>query len=88
MSELDEVAIYAYDGSVEHALPDAVVFPRDTAEVQAVVRIAHELGVPIIASDISLYWQIFRTLGVEPLGHQGSLLASLQTDSEAAARTT
>ena len=48
MTEPDEVAIYAYDGSVEHALPDAVVFPRDTADVQAVVRIAHELGVPII----------------------------------------
>ena len=48
MSEPDEVAIYAYDGSVEHALPDAVVFPRDTAETQAVVRVAHELGVPII----------------------------------------
>jgi len=48
MTEPDEVAIYAYDGSVEHALPDAVVFPRDTADVQSVVRIAHELGVPII----------------------------------------
>ena len=48
MSEPDELAIYAYDGSVEHALPDAVVFPQDAAEVQAVVRIAHELGVPII----------------------------------------
>ena len=48
MTEPDELAIYAYDGSVEHALPDAVVFPQGAADVQAVVRIAHDLGVPIV----------------------------------------
>lgn len=37
-----------------------------------------QLGVPVISSDISLYWRLFTTLGVEPLGQQGSLLASLQ----------
>ncbi len=48
MDAADDLSIYAYDASVEHALPDAVVFPKDTAEVQAVVRIAHELGVPVV----------------------------------------
>ena len=48
MDAADDLAIYAYDGSVEHALPDAVVFPKDTAEVQAVVRVAHDLGVPVV----------------------------------------
>lgn len=37
-----------------------------------------EVETPVIAADISLYWQIFRTLGVEPIGRQGSLLSSLQ----------
>lgn len=37
-----------------------------------------EVETPVIAADISLYWQIFRTLGVEPMGRQGSLLSSLQ----------
>lgn len=48
MDEADALSIYAYDGSVERGLPDAVVFPKDTTEVQAVVRIAHNLGVPVV----------------------------------------
>ena len=46
--------------------------------VSLAAGIEAELGVPIISSDISLYWRIFRSLGVEPLGRQGSLLSSLQ----------
>lgn len=33
---------------------------------------------PVLAADITLYWQIFRTLGVAPIGDHGSLLSSLQ----------
>ena len=50
--------------------------------VSLAADIEAQLGVPIISSDISLHWQIFRTLGVEPLGRQGSLLTSLQRASE------
>ena len=39
--------------------------------------IERELDVPILAADITLYWQIFRTLGVAPGGDHGSLLNSL-----------
>jgi len=35
---------------------------------------------PIISADVSLYWQIYRTLGVAPVGRQGSLLSSLQEE--------
>ncbi|MEM7094410.1 MAG: hypothetical protein AAF567_15520 [Actinomycetota bacterium] len=35
-------------------------------------------GVPIASSDITLYWAIFRTLGVAPLGTHGAVLTSLQ----------
>ena len=44
--------------------------------------IEEQIGVPVISSDISLYWRIFRTLGVAPLGRQGSLLASLQSSAD------
>ena len=49
--------------------------------VSLAAEIEAELEIPIIAADISLYWQIFRTLDVAPLGRQPSLLASLQDQS-------
>ena len=36
------------------------------------------IGKPVVSADISLYWAIFQTLGVAPVGLQGSLLSSLQ----------
>ncbi|WP_419921191.1 hypothetical protein [Candidatus Poriferisodalis sp.] len=46
--------------------------------VSLAADIEEQIGVPVISSDISLYWRILRTLGVAPLGRHGSLLASLQ----------
>ena len=40
LSQPDDLLLYAYDGSVDQALPDAVVFPDTTSQVQAVVQIA------------------------------------------------
>ena len=50
--------------------------PRRFVSLAADIEAA--IGVPIIGSDISLYWRIFGSLGVAPLGRHGSLLASLQ----------
>lgn len=36
------------------------------------------LGLPIVSSDSALYWRIFKTLGVAPLGQRGRLLSTLQ----------
>ena len=36
-----------------------------------------QIGKPIVASDLALYWRIFRTLGVAPLGAHGRLLSTL-----------
>jgi hypothetical protein len=33
---------------------------------------------PVIAADLALYWAIFRSLDVAPVGVHGSLLAGLQ----------
>jgi glycolate oxidase len=40
--------LYEYDGSVESARPDGVVFPRTTHEVVEIVRLAQRHGVPIV----------------------------------------
>jgi hypothetical protein len=50
--------------------------PRRTVTLAA--RLEEEVDRPVIASDLALYWAIFRSLGVAPLGDQGHLLGSLQ----------
>ncbi len=49
--------------------------------VSLAADIEAEVDTPILAADITLYWQIFRTLGIAPEGRQGSLLSTLQTGS-------
>jgi len=48
--------------------------------VSLAAEIEASIETPVIAADITLYWRIFRTLGVEPLGNHGSLLSTLQTN--------
>jgi glycolate oxidase len=46
----DERAVYEFDAQTLHGgRADAVVLPRSTAEVVAAVRVARDLGVPIVA---------------------------------------
>ena len=44
-----ELHLYEYDASLDRGRPDAVVFPKTTAEVADVVRIANAFGVPFVA---------------------------------------
>lgn len=45
----DERRVYASDGQMLHpGVPDVVVLPRTTAEVVAVLRVAAELGAPVV----------------------------------------
>jgi glycolate oxidase len=46
--ERGDLIAYEYDGGFEEHEPDLVVLPRSTSDVQAVVRIAAEAGVPIV----------------------------------------
>ncbi|MEM9465179.1 MAG: hypothetical protein AAGA90_07385 [Actinomycetota bacterium] len=57
---------------------DANGLPQRLATLAA--DIETEIDMPVLAADITLYWRIFTTLGLAPLGRQGSLLASLQSD--------
>ncbi|HEX7359486.1 MAG TPA: FAD-linked oxidase C-terminal domain-containing protein [Bryobacteraceae bacterium] len=47
LSSAADLKLYEYDGGVDKSLPDAVVFPRSTEEVAAVLRIACEHNLPI-----------------------------------------
>ncbi len=68
------------DAIVVNGMPN---WRRDDGLPQRTVALAADLeasvDTPIIAADLALYWNLFRTLGVAPLGSQGSLLTSLQT---------
>ena len=44
----EDLALYEYDGSVDKARPEMVVFPRTTQDVSAIVRITREHGIPIV----------------------------------------
>jgi glycolate oxidase len=45
----EDLILYEYDGSVDKARPEMVVFPRSTEDVSAIVKITAKCGVPIVA---------------------------------------
>jgi glycolate oxidase len=44
----EDLIVFEYDATIERGVPDAVVLPATTQEVSAVVRLAHERGIPIV----------------------------------------
>ncbi len=49
LSRPEELLLYEYDGSVDEARPDCVVFPRSTADVVAIAKISSRHAVPLVA---------------------------------------
>ena len=47
LDRLEEITCYAYDAFVEEALPDAVIFPKTTAEVSELLKIASRHKIPV-----------------------------------------
>ncbi|HWB98430.1 MAG TPA: FAD-linked oxidase C-terminal domain-containing protein [Bryobacteraceae bacterium] len=43
-----DLSLYEYDGGVDKAKPDIVVFPRSTEDVVAIMKIAQAFGVPVV----------------------------------------
>jgi glycolate oxidase len=48
LDRAEDLLLYEYDGSVDKARPEMVVFPRSTEDVAAIVKIAREFGIPIV----------------------------------------
>ena len=48
LEKQEDLLLYEFDGSVEKARPDLVVFPRTTKEVSEIVRLAVRYGVPVV----------------------------------------
>ena len=44
----EDLIVFEYDATIERGVPDAVVLPATAQEVAAVVRLAHERGIPIV----------------------------------------
>ncbi len=48
LSLREDLLLYEYDGSVEVARPECVVFPRTTADVADIVRLANQYETPLV----------------------------------------
>lgn len=48
LDQSSDLLLYEYDGGVDKARPDLVVFPRSTDDTAAIAKIAHRHGLPII----------------------------------------
>ena len=44
----EDLTLYEYDGGIDKARPDLVVFPQSRDDVVAIVKLARERGVPIV----------------------------------------
>src|SRR5580698_2880796 len=44
----EDLTLYEYDGSVDKASPEMVVFPRSTEDVAQIVKITREHSIPIV----------------------------------------
>ena len=48
LSSPEDLAAYGYDATFEEGLPAVVVLPDSTGQVSEVLRLAHELRLPVI----------------------------------------
>ncbi len=48
LHKIEDLALYEYDGSVEKARPDLVVFPHTTQDVSRIVKLAAKYNMPIV----------------------------------------
>ena len=44
----EDLLVYEYDGSIDRAIPEAVVFPTTTEEVSRLVALAHREALPVV----------------------------------------
>jgi len=49
LASLPDLIAYSYDATGKRSLPDVIVFPNSTTEISAIMKIAHQEHVPVIA---------------------------------------
>jgi glycolate oxidase len=48
LADLKDLIAYSYDATPRQEMPDVIVFPRHTADVSAIMKIAHREGMPVV----------------------------------------
>jgi glycolate oxidase len=48
LSEMKDRIAYSYDATLRQAMPDVIVFPRSTADVSAIMKVAHREKIPVV----------------------------------------
>lgn len=48
LADLKDLISYSYDATMRQELPDVIVFPHSTEEVQAIMRLAHQERIPVV----------------------------------------
>src|SRR5450631_4356517 len=48
LSSPHDLKLYEYDGGVDKHIPDAVAFPRSTADVVAILKVARDWSITIV----------------------------------------
>lgn len=48
LADPKDLIAYSYDATMRQELPDVIVFPRSTAEVSAVMKLAHREKIPVV----------------------------------------
>ncbi len=48
LDQPEDLTLYEYDGSVDKARPELVVFPQTAEDVAAIVQISNQFGIPIV----------------------------------------
>ena len=69
-----DVDAYLINGMSNYRRPQDGLARRPVHHTKALEA---RLGRPVIGHDTALYWRIFKTLGIAPVGAQGILLSSL-----------
>ena len=48
LSDLKDLIAYSYDATPRQEMPEVIVFPRSTADVSAIMKVAHRERVPVV----------------------------------------
>ena len=48
LSDMKDLIAYSYDATLRQEMPEVIVFPRNTADVSAIMKVAHRERIPVV----------------------------------------